>query len=75
MDEEQKRINYIKNSKHLIKDTLMKQMEDKKITAEKEKLEEEKQVQIWSHENEDFFIKDKQKNDRVIIYCLSYKLI
>ena len=40
-------------------------MEDKKITIEKEKLEEEKQLQMWSNENEDFFKKDKEKNERV----------
>lgn len=51
----------------MIKNTLMRQMEDKKITAEKEKIEEEKQVQIWSTENEDYFKQDKQKNERVII--------
>lgn len=49
----------------MIKDTLMRQMEDKKITAVKEKLEEEKQLQMWSNENEDFFKKDKEKNERV----------
>jgi len=50
----------------VIKDSLMRQMEDKKITAKKEKLEEEKQVHIWSTENEDYFKKAKEKNERVI---------
>jgi hypothetical protein len=49
----------------MIKDCLIRQMNDKKVTAEKEKLEEEKQVQIWSNENEVFFKKDKEKNERV----------
>lgn len=49
----------------MIKDCLFRQMEDKKITAEKEKLEEEKQVKLWTNENEEFFKKEKEKNERV----------
>jgi len=48
-----------------MKDYLTQQMVDKKITAEKEKIEEEKQVKIWTKENEEFFKKDKEKNERV----------
>jgi hypothetical protein len=51
----------------MIKNYLLKQMDDKKITIEKEKIEEDMQLKIWSQENEQYFQKEKETNERVII--------
>ena len=52
----------------MIKDFLMKQIEDKKNITKREKNEENTQVKLSSNENEEFFKKEIQTNERVIYF-------
>jgi hypothetical protein len=48
-----------------MKDYLNNQMNEKKRKILDEKYEEENQVKIWSEENDNYFKKEKEINERV----------
>lgn len=52
----------------MIKDYLLMQMGDKKETTLREKLEEKEQLKLLSKENDDFFKKENEINEKVNIY-------
>jgi hypothetical protein len=64
-EEEERRKKIIKDNKLTMRNFLMNQMGEKKQMSEIEKKIESEQLKLWSDDNEKYFRKEKETNERV----------